>query len=122
MSDDTIRTRALTFGRSHWKMVAAWVIACASTLVNISIAIGHRQSDSAVVAASVTQLVSKVDGLTDKVNTQSADIAGMTAKVDMIHEDVNGIKAWKDGIKQDVKAANEVNVPKFQSHRRNARQ
>lgn len=119
IDDATIRTRALNYGRSHWKMVAAWVIAGASTLVNISIAIGHRQSDSAVVAASVTQLVSKVEGLTEKVNTQSADIAGMTAKVDMIHDDVQGFKAWKDRV---TGVAETVTVPKLQGHHRNGRQ
>lgn len=114
MNDETIRTRALTFGRSHWKMVAGWIVVSASTLWNVGIAIGHRQSDSAVVAASVTQLVIKVDGLTEKVNTQSADIAGMTAKVDMIHDDVQGFKAWKDRV---TGVAETVSVPKLQTRR-----
>lgn len=119
MIDDTVRTRAFKYTRTNWKAVTAYVIAAVSTLVNVSIGFGHRQSDSAVVAASVTQLVSKVDGLTDKVNTQSADIAGMTAKVDMIHDDVQGFKAWKDRV---TGVAETVSVPKLQSHRHNARQ
>jgi uncharacterized protein YoxC len=118
MIEETVTTRALKFGRSHYKVVAAWIVAGVTTGANVFIAIGHRQSDSAVVAASVTQLVSKVDGLTDKVNTQSADIAGMTAKVDMIHDDVQGFKAWKDRV---TGVAETVSVPKLQSHRHNGR-
>lgn len=116
--EDTIRTKAINYTRTNWKTVVAYVVAAVTTGANVFIAIGHRQSDSAVVAASVTQLVTKVEGLTDKVNTQSADIAGMTAKVDMIHDDVQGFKAWKDRV---TGVAETVTVPKLQGHRRNAR-
>lgn len=111
---DTIRTRALTYTRTNWKAVIAYVVAAVTTGANVFIAIGHRQSDSAVVAASVTQLVTKVEGLTDKVNTQSSDISGMKSTVDMIHEDVQGFKAWKDRV---TGVAETVTVPKLQGRR-----
>lgn len=64
-----MRTRALNFGRNHWKMVAAWVIAGASTLVNISMTLGHKQADQVYSTQAIQRIESKVDGLVTDVQT-----------------------------------------------------
>lgn len=112
--EDTARTRALNYTRINWKVVAAYLVAAVSTLVNVSIALGHKQADGTALVEKVESLASKVDGLSSKVSTQSESIAGMKATVDMIHEDVTGVKAWKDRV---TGVAETVTVPKLQSHR-----
>ena len=118
MSDDTIRTKAITYTRDHLKEIAAYAIAVASTVVTFSMAYGHKQADSEIqakdfrefkeeVKADIRDLKSSVQDV--KMN-QVSDHATMV----IVGSDVHDLKMMADHA-SDV--AESFKVPRLTGHR-----
>lgn len=107
--EDTIRTRALTYGRDHFKEVVAYVVAIASTVVSVSVGLGHRQASGEELTENVSKLLTKFDELNGNFIVMQRDNAVMGNEVHHVKEDVGELKEWKDKV---TGVADNTHVPK----------
>lgn len=117
MSDDTIRTKAITYTRDHVKEIIAYAIAVASSVVAGSVAYGHKQADSEMLSTTVKELTTKVDALSGKVDDIAISQAEMKGTLTVVKDQVQSVVQFKTDVTEGIKDANQVRIPKLTGHR-----
>lgn len=110
--EETIRTRTISYTRSHWKgvlHVASWALAA---LVAYEFSQGHKLAETEMTAKDFQDLK-------QQVSEMRADMASMKASQARTEGTLNAIVPWAQGVakfqasvQQGAKEALETPVPK----------
>lgn len=116
--DETIRTKALTYTRDHFKEILAYGIAVASSVVTLSMAYGHRQGATEVtniqVIDKLNAVATDIQSMKSTLQTHGERMAALEATSQMTQSDVHDLKALADHA-SDV--AENFKVPRLTGHR-----
>jgi hypothetical protein len=117
MTEDTLRTKALTYTRDHLKEIAAYAVAVASTVVTLSIAYGHKQAGSETLVSDVAKLKTDMQTLNSAVATTNVSLARIEGTLNGINMKADEFGKFKDGVQQGAKEALATPVPKLSGRR-----
>lgn len=110
--DDTIRTRALDYTRSHLKEITAYAIAIASSVVTISMAYGHKQADTEMTAKDFQELKGEVKAMHGELTQVKESQARIEGTVAAIIPWAQGAAKFQAAVQQGAAEALATPVPK----------
>lgn len=121
MSDETIRTKALSYTRDHWKSVlhvASWAMAA---LVAYEFSQGHKQAETEMTAKDFQELKVEVHNMHGELTQVKESQARVEGTVAAIIPWAQGAAKFQAAVQQGAKEALETSVPKGPSAGHRAR-
>lgn len=101
MNEETIRTKAITYTRTHWKVilssVATAIVTSGGWLATKSFDAGRRMSDDATFMLKFNEMASDVKKQGEKQSEMNLHLAHMDEHMTSIDGHVNGLEAWRNG-------------------------
>jgi len=111
--DETVRTRALTYTRSHLKEIVSYAIAAISMVITVSVAYGHKQAGSETLVTDVATLKSDMKALSASVANTNVALGRIEGTLNGINMKTNEFGKFKEGVEQGAKEALATPVPKL---------
>jgi len=116
--EETIRTKALTYTRSHLKEIVSYVVAGVSMVITVSVAYGHKQAGSETMVTDISVLKTQMQALSASVASTNISLARIEGTLNGINMKTNEFGKFKEGVEQGAKEALATPVPKLtKSHR-----
>lgn len=101
MSDETIRTKAISYTRDNWKVIlssfATALITSGGWLAAKSFDAGKHMSDDVTFMAKFNELAADVKKQGEKQSEMNLHLAHMDEHMTSIDGHVNGLESWRNG-------------------------
>jgi len=112
MTDETIRTKALTYTRSHLKEILAYAITAASVTVTASMAYGHKQAGDEMTAKDFQELKVEVQKMHSELTQVKESQARVEGTVAAIIPWAQGAAKFQAAVQQGAAEALATPIPK----------
>jgi hypothetical protein len=115
--EDTIVTPLLRRAADNWRSLVPWagggLIAIASSLISVSVTMGHRQADQEMLAKSVSDLTIEVKEMRGEVRQVSDAQIEMKGDLKTVSGNINDFEDWRNRV---TGVAETLSIPKLRNH------